>query len=143
MPKTVEIGTAVPKQKTREKGEIFRICSRNCSMRVALTLVGTPQKSPKRFRISEAHNAVIAQGGDCCLPPFAGGGGNYTPDTGPENGCSDHKGEGLSGTVWRGGSGQTRSGPLCPGIPAAQPFAAVFARDRSGGGRKLHPGHGS
>ena len=32
-------------------------------MRVALTLVGTPQKSPKRFRISEAHNAVIAQGG--------------------------------------------------------------------------------
>ena len=35
------------------------------------------------------------------------------------------------------------SGPLRPGIPAAQPFAAVFARDRSGGGRKLHPGHGS
>ena len=25
--------------------------------------LGTPQKSPKRFRISEAHNAVIAQGG--------------------------------------------------------------------------------
>ena len=74
--------------------------------------LGTPQKSPKRFRISEAHNAVIAQGGgvktvrklfgvasdsasmrqfglavlriqsaprttgpNCCLPPFAGGGG--------------------------------------------------------------------
>jgi hypothetical protein len=40
---------------------------------------------------------------------------------------------GTVGDWWRGGSGQTRSGPLRTGIPAAQPFAAFFARDRSGG----------
>ena len=81
------------------------------------------------------------------LRPFSpvtgpGGGGNYTPGTGPENGASDHKGEGLSGTGGAGARGRPAPAPCAPGSQRPshlRPFSPVTG---PGGGGNYTPGTG-
>ena len=71
----------------------------------------------------------------------ASAGGNLHPGPGPSKQRQPTRMPGTPADRWCGGSGQTHSGPLCPGRPASQPFSALLARDWSSGG-DIHPGHG-